>query len=203
MRYLMIFLLAVLCAGCGPSTRFAATWADKTYTGGPVSNVAVFVLATDPLTRRVAEDEVVRQLPPGTKSTSSYALYETLPADREVVAAALRERGFDAALVIQLVDVKKEEVYIPPTREYVDVPVYMNNGFGGFYGHAYQQVFTPGYTSTVTTAVVDSALYSLARAQPLWLGTTHTVDPGSSARGARSVAERVSREIRKQGLFAP
>lgn len=201
MRLLMVIAVALVCAACGPSTRVASSWVDPAYSAGPVQNLAVFVLSANPLTRRVAEDEVVKSLPPGTKGTPSYTLYETLPDDRVAVAALLRERGFDSALVIQLVELKKDEVYTPPSTSYVPVPVYMSNGFGGYYTHAYQQVYSPGYTSTVTTAVVDSALYALSRESPLWMATTNTINAGGGGSGARSVAKTVANEIERRGLF--
>lgn len=197
---LMIVVLALLCAACDPSTRLVSTWQDPQYKAGPVSNVAVFVLAKDPGMRRITEDELVKRLPEGSKGTPSYSFLPQLPDDRELVAARIKELGFDSVLVIQLARLEKDEVYTPPTVDYVAVPTYYR-GFGSYYGYAYQQVYSPGYVSEVTTAVVDSALYAVGHEGPLWLGTTSTYGASADTSSARSVARKVTAEITKRNLL--
>ena len=48
--------------GCS-GTRLTDIWRDPGYTGGPFRQVAVFVLGTDPVVRKLVEDEFVRRLP--------------------------------------------------------------------------------------------------------------------------------------------
>ncbi|MDO8267495.1 MAG: hypothetical protein Q7T32_06635 [Moraxellaceae bacterium] len=201
MRLSLILAFALLCTACGPSTKFASRWVDPDYKGGAIDNIAVIVVSTNPQARRVVEDEFVANLSAKTKGASSYMMFETLPEDPATIAAVLREKGLTAALVIKLVNVREDKVYTPPSVGYTTMPTY-SYGFGPYYGHAYHQVYSPGYETTISTAVVESALYSIDRKGPLWMGTTNTVNFEGSSDAARSIAKKVFVELEGRNLLA-
>ena len=201
MRLSLILGFALLCTAFRRSTKFASRWVEPDYKGGAIDNIAVIVVSTNPQVRRVAEDEFVANLSAKTKGASSYMMFETLPEDPATIAATLREKGITAALVIKLVNVREDKVYTPPSVGYTTMPTY-SYGFGPYYGHAYHQVYSPGYETTISTAVVESALYSIDRKGPLWMGTTNTVNFEGSSDAARSIAKKVLVELEGRNLLA-
>lgn len=209
MRPLLIATFALLCAACAPSTKFQSNWQDPAYAAGPLKHLAVFVIGAKDTTRRVAEDEIVAQLPPGANAVASYKLFPEQAADRDLVVKTLRDKNFDSALIIKLTGLKEDEIYYPPQVDYVPVHGYggyggyYGAGFGGYYGTTYQQMYTPGYVQTTTTALVEYVMYALDKPNPVWMATTSTFDPQSPTKGSRSVAKVIGKELKKRALLAP
>ena len=149
-RFALAAVVALL-AGCA-STSLTSSWQSPDYRGGPLKNIAVFVMAQDDAVRRFAEDQVVRKMPAETRATASHTLFDKPERDKEKVRAALIKAGYDGVLVSRLVAVDKSQTYIPPHTHFVQTgpyalvnPYYGN--FGGYYGQGYAVVqTTPGYT---------------------------------------------------------
>src|SRR5215475_7914414 len=60
-------------AACS-ATRLSDVWRDPGYNGGPLRQVAVFVLGTDEAVRRLVEDEFVRRLPMNTRGIGGHGI---------------------------------------------------------------------------------------------------------------------------------
>jgi len=205
LRPAMIGILALL-AGCA-TTSLTSTWQSPDYRGGPVKNLAVFVMVKDESVRRFAEDQMVRKMPPGTKATAGYTLFDTPDGDKEKVRAALIKAGYDGVLVSRLVSVDKSQTYIPPhihfvqTGPYVVATPYYGN-FVGYYGQGFAVVqTTPGYTVENTTVVVETVLYKLPDDKPIWTATTKSLDPRSRPEMIEAIAQLVEAELQKKGLI--
>src|SRR3569832_2437259 len=133
-------VLAMVVTACA-STRMTASWHDPNY-HGPHKKIAACVIYDDQTLRRVAEDEAVNRMPPGTQAVASYTLFDNpKKGDRERIRAQLAEQGFDGTLVTRLVGTKKDETYIPPQTYFIpgdpryrSVPFY--DSFDNYYGFA-------------------------------------------------------------------
>jgi hypothetical protein len=198
--------VVVLLTACA-STSLTSSWQSPDYRGGPLKNIAVFVMAKDDSVGRFAEDQVVRQIPAGTRATAGHTLFDKPERDKEKVRAALIKAGYDGVLVSRLVAVDKSQTYIPPhthfvqTGPYAVVNPYYGN-FGGYYGQGYAVVqTTPGYTVENTTVVVETVLYKLPEDTPIWTGTTQTIDPRSRPEMIEAISQLVEAEMQKRGLI--
>ena len=204
-RFALAAVVALL-AGCA-STSLTSSWQSPDYRGGPLKNIAVFVMAQDDAVRRFAEDQVVRKMPAQTRATASHTLFDKPEQDKEKVRAALIKAGYDGVLVSRLVAVDKSQTYIPPHTQFVQTgpygvvnPYFAN--FGGYYGHGYAVVqTTPGYTLENTTVVVETVLYKLPDDKPIWTGTTQTIDPRSRPEMIEAITQLVEAEMQKRGLI--
>jgi len=198
-------VLAMVVTACA-STRMTASWHDPNF-HGPLKKIAVFVIYDDQTLRRVAEDEAVNRMPPGTQAVASYTLFDNpKKGDRERIRAQLAEQGFDGTLVTRLVGTKKDETYIPPQTYFIpgdpryrSVPFY--DSFDNYYGFAYGQVYvTPGYLREDTIVNLESILYALPGGKPVWSATSESVNPTSPKAVTEELAKLIAKDLVGHGI---
>jgi hypothetical protein len=193
-------LLVLLALGGCASTRFANTWKDPAYQGGPLRRVAIFVVHPDQGIRRLAEDEAVRRLPRGTQGSSGYRLASPSEEQNpETVMSRLRAAGFDGAIVSRLAGVDRTQTWVPPTVALTPAPVWT---FPGYYGYAYQQVYSPGYLQQDTIVRVETNVYALDVNRLVWAGTSQTFNPDSTRDVIEEVVGATVKELEKDKLLA-
>ncbi len=203
-----ITLVSVLLLTACATTQMTASWTDPAYDRGPLKKVAIFAVHENTTVRRLAEDQVVAQIPAGTEAVASYTLFETLEKrTRKQIRARLVDEGFDGALVMRLIDVSKQETYVPPQTfitpgnpSYGGVPYY--NSFDNYYGYAYGQVYTtPGFVSESTIAKMETILYTLPDNKLVWSGISERVNPESAQSVAHELAVLISKELVGHGII--
>jgi hypothetical protein len=193
-------------AGCA-STRFSQIWRDPDYRGGPLQKVAVFVVTKDESVRRFAEDQAVRNMPPGTLAVASWTIFDKPEGDIERVKARLTQEGFDGAIVVHEVAVDKIQSYVPPSLEPHPVgPVFVRPNHRSFYGYytwAYGYTYRPGYTIETTKVLVETLVYPLPEGRPVWSGVSETINPDSTADVVEQLVRLTRAELQRAGLIAP
>ena len=202
--------VAVCCAwlltACA-STQMTSVWRDSQYTGGPLKKIAIIVVNKDDLTRRMVEDETARSLAGGTTQiVPSYTVMATLVKDDAAIKSTLLANGFDGALVGRLAALVEDKTYRPPSTYVTFGGPYMGAGpaygtFGGYYGYAYTVAYDPGYTRVDTRAVVETILYKLPEAKPIWTGTTESMNPSSRSEVVEKIGQLVGKELRRGKLI--
>jgi len=177
------------------STQMTSVWRDSQYTGGPLKKIAVIVVNKDDLARRMVEDETARSLSGGkTQVVPSYTVIEKLVKDETAIKNTLLANGFDGVLVGRLTAFVENKTYQPPaTATYVT--------FAGYYGAAYNVEYAPGYTQVETRAVVETVLYKLPEAKPIWTGTTESMNPTSRAEVVEKIGQLIGKELRSEKLI--
>lgn len=197
---------AWLLASCA-STQMTSVWRDSQYTGGPLKKIAIIVVNKDDLTRRMVEDETARSLAGGrTQVVPSYTVLEKLEKDQAAIKNKLLAQGFDGALVGRLAALVEDKTYRPPATYVAFGGPYMGAGptfgtFDGYYGYAYTVEYDPGYTRVDTRAVVETILYKLPEAKPIWTGTTESMNPNSRAEVVEKIGRLVGKELRSEKLI--
>lgn len=197
---------AWLLASCA-STQMTSVWRDSQYTGGPLRKIAVIVVNKDDRTRRMVEDETSRSLAGGkTQVVPSYTVIATLVKDDAAIKTVLLANGFDGALVGRLAALVEDRTYQPPSTYVTFGGPYVGAGpefgtFGGYYGYAYTVAYDPGYTRVDTRAVVETILYKLPEAKPIWTGTTESMNPSSRAEVVEKIGRLVGKELRSGKLI--
>jgi hypothetical protein len=197
---------AWLIAACA-STQMTSVWRDSQYTGGPLKKIAIIAVAKDDLTRRKVEDETARNLAGGrTQIVPSYTVIEKLVKDATVIRDALLARGFDGALVARLAAVVEDKTYRPPATYVAFGGPYMGAGpafgtFGDYYGYAYTVAYDPGYTRVDTRVVVETILYKLPEAKPIWTGTTESMNPNSREELVEKIGRLIGKDLRSEKLI--
>lgn len=194
-------------ASCA-STQMTSVWRDSQYRGGPLKKLAIIVVHSNDLTRRMVEDEIARSLAGGTTQVvPSYTVLEKLEKDQTAIKNTLLAQGFDGALVGRVAAVVKDETYRPPATYVAFGGPYLGGGpgydtFGDYYGYAYNVAYDPGYTRVDTRVVIETILYKLPEAKPIWTGTTESMNPNSRDELVDKVGSLVGKELRNEKLIS-
>jgi len=185
---------AVALSGCYHSTRLAATWRDPA--AGPIrfrQPVAVFV-SKDVVFRRTMEDKLASHFP---NAVPSYRILSDKDmTDGARVLHLLDEKGYDGAIVMDVVNVTNVVNYTPGTYWY-GPPYY---SFAGYWGTAWGYPYDPGYISSNTVVSIETQIYSLKSDKLIWAARSETTDPASVSKLGDSVMRHVMHELQEEGL---
>ena len=200
-----IALLVTACATTQPS----AVWKDPSYQGHP-RKVMVVGVAKKSVTRRIFEDEFVRQLKAhGMDAIASYTvLPDELQKDHAAIADKVEQQGADTVLITRLVSKKTVKFYVPGTvyypPPYYPLPNYPPPYYGtwpDYYGYGYQAMNTPGYMAEEELAVIETNLYSAANDKLIWAASTETGTSGPNQERIRSYIGIMVKAMVEQGLL--
>ena len=186
----------VALSGCYHSTRLAATWRDPA--AGPIrfrQPVVVFV-SKDAVFRRTMEDNLASHFPNAVQSYRILSDNEMTDGTR--VLRLLDQKGYDGAIVMDVVNVTNVVNYTPGTYWY-GPPYY---SFAGYWGTAWGYPYDPGYVSSNTVVSIETQIYSLKSDKLIWAARSETTDPRSVGKLGDSVMRHVMQELRKEGLVA-
>jgi len=168
-----LFLCSLLAVACS-TTTINSTWKDPAFAATPKKVFVVAVLKSE-TNRRFLEDEFVRQLSKqGVDAVAAYQFFgDSIPKDKELIHAKLKESGADTLMITRLVDKRTEERYAPGSNYAVNTAYYRS--WPGYYGATYSTVYTnPGYMVTDQYAVAESNLYSVESEGLIWAVNTDT-----------------------------
>ena len=192
---LTLFLL--LLTACGPSTKVVQSWHKPGFTveEGTYHKLLVIGLIKDEATRRAAEEQMIKNL-----KGDGIPSYGYIGADVEKInEAGMNDRmvkdGIDGVLIMRLVDVKKEQTYVPGTT----YPAYYGSPWG-YYGYAYPMYSTPGYVRTDATYYVETNLYSTGSDGLIWTSTTSTFNPTKLETTVDGIMQAVYWQMKKDGF---
>lgn len=194
--------LLVLLTACG-STRVTGLWKKSDYAGAPFASLMVVGLTGELINKALWENILAERL--RQHGVNTILSVDSFPPDqvvgeREIINQVIA-RGIDGVLVTRLVDTRTEQVYHPPLGAYYEGPYGYYSHFYRYYPHAYHRVYSPGYTATYTTVLLETNLYDGATQQLIWSMSTDSVDHGSGNELAQSVSSTVVEVLRKDGLI--
>lgn len=212
-RPLSILVLLVPCmlllAGCATST-IQSSWRDTSTPAVAPRRIAVFVSAKDDENlRKMAENRIVQRMPRSVQATAGHVLDLEPKPEADSVRRRLIEGGFDSALVARLVSVDKTQTVVPPQTQFGPDPWFWRMGpyyrpyyspFFSYYPYTYE---APGYTIDTTRVVVETLLYRLPDAKPVWSAVTESVNPESSIRLVDELIDLLGKRLRDEGLLPP
>jgi len=189
---LMLVVGLVACA----STTIRDSWRDPSVGRIEFKKVLAMVISADATLRRVAEDELVRQMQ-GIEAVASYTLLtEEDSRDLEKAKAKVTAAGFDGVVAMRLIKSEKQVTLVPGAYA-TSYP-----RFWGYYGHAWPIVYDPGYLRTDTIVQVETKVYSLTDDKLIWAALSETFNPRDAQALVRGVAHAVAKDLQKQGLIA-
>ena len=196
-NWLLVLILGAIVAGCA-STRLTSSWQDPKDAGQPLTKVMVFGVTRQTTTRRIFEDEFVRQLQ--AKGLQAVASYTLIPEDGEVpqtrLQQAIDESGVNGLLVTRLVKVDKETQIYPGS--YVGPPYY---GFYGFYSSAWMGFYEPPQVYTYDVVTAETNLFRTNPDHVIWSGTTETFSPRDVTKDTREFAEIIIKALSAKKLI--
>jgi hypothetical protein len=192
-RRLRLFLCAVLgvAAGCSTSSTLVQRWSDANYSGTKGQKMMIMALGPNERNRNMWE-EVFSSALTAVKVQpvrGSTALPSGAEADEPTLKQAIKDSGVKLVAVTRLVDVEKEQVYVPGSTYYTPAPSYY--GMYGYYNYGYGMVNEPGYYQENKIYKLETNVYDVQTEKLVWSGLTETVNPETAADGANSVVQVV------------
>lgn len=168
--------IAALFVSCS-SAKITFFFRDASYQTQP-RKVLVLAVVKKTMLRRLIEDEFVRRFRDrGIEASRGYAVFrgDELPAT-EVLAKELAAGGFDALLLMRLVDPWKERPGAPPpAADQQGAPAdprFM--GWQAYYGHCYTVAYSPNYQLEDKYALVETSLHDTATEKLIWIAASET-----------------------------
>ncbi|KAA3631570.1 MAG: hypothetical protein DWQ08_04690 [Proteobacteria bacterium] len=194
-----VVVASVLILGGCASTRIVNAWHEDRYEGPGLANFLVIGLSSKPNRRRYFETAFADRLRAwGLSAEPSFRLIpdDDITDEKAVIEAAIAKTSADAILTTRLVDIAREESYVPPGYEFAPV------GFYDYYYPTHHMLFRPGYVVTNTTVFLETNVYSAATKELLWTGTTRSFNPSSADRVVDELAGLVTGELAEFGFIS-
>ena len=178
-------------ASCS-AARLTNVWKDPGYSGGPLRQVAVFVVGPDATVHRVAEDALVQRLPASTRGSAGHGLVPVAEqGDVEKLRARLRDGGFDGAIVVQVGGPNSLRRLADPQRT-----------LGEYYTAVYQDAQRASDARGDTTVRAQTLVYSVSSEAPIWSASSGTFSSAAAREVTEDVANAVVERLQKAGVLA-
>ena len=129
--------------------------------------------------------------------------------DHAKVLAIMTEGGFDGAVTMQLLKVKKEATHIAEIRSPSPGSSgyrsrYGSGSFSDSYGRSWGGAYVyQGYTQVDEVVEIETRVYSLKDDKLIWMGVSETFNPTSVKTAVKEIAAAVAADMRKKGLLPP
>lgn len=192
--------VVLVCSACA-STPFVSSWrapdAEPLQIVG--AKVAAVAMIDQVASRRAAEDAIARELTArGAVGVPMYTVYPNeSPSDEPAAREALEREGFTGLVVFRPVSTE---------HEIVSTPMYWGPGYsmywGGYYRYGWGMPWYGAEVHTNTVVSVETLVYSLRQNMLVWGGQSTTTNPSSVDRLVRDTAQKVTKELERQGLLA-
>ncbi len=196
-RQILLIVATIMGTGCA-STVIISDWHENLYNGPAVGNFLVIGLSETPNRRRFFETTFSEQLKlAGLNANPGFRIIpdDTIRSEKAAIEATIANTSADAILTTRLVDISREQSYVPPSYHYA---------YGGFYDYyyhpAHRMSFHPGYTVTNTTVILETNIYSAATRELLWTGSTRSFNPSSAEKIVQELAGIIVEKLRKLGF---
>ena len=194
-------LAALLVMTACATTRLQRAWIAPDAGSLRIHKVVAIALSQNPGRRRAMEASIVDQLrtaaPRVEAIQSSTLISDADVRNEDLVRERLEHAGFDAQIVMRVVDVDRRDVYVPGQF----VPEYYRT-FWGYYRHWMPIAYDPGYVERERDVQVETALYETAQdGRLVYSALSHTLNPSSAADLATDVTHAVVKDIKSKGLL--
>jgi hypothetical protein len=188
-------LLLICGAGC-ETTTLSTTWRDPAADTLNFKRVIAVVLNSSSAERRAQEDTLAANITRTTVIPSYLTIPDELLTDRSKAIQKIIDGGFDAAIVLRLVDTRYETVYVPPSVSS------WHDGWGwGYPGYDSYHV-NRGYTATDTFVRAEISLYAVPSGKLVWGAASETMNPADARAFAKDVLHAAAKELRKQKMLS-
>lgn len=182
------------------------SWKNPRHSGQPFHRILVIGMSENPAVRLDFEDALSEKISrDGLEVVPGYSILhrpDSPDVDLDYLKGQIRDHKIDAVIVSRLIKVDKETTYIPGQNYIVPYPYY--NGFYGYYGAVYRQVYTPDYLREDTTVRIETGLYSATPPDEdlVWIGYSDTFNPKNADKVIAGLVKLVVKELEKEALLS-
>ena len=193
-RALWVALGLVALTGCS-STRLIESWSPPDAPLITFRKVIVVCISQNNVTRRVAEDAMVRQILEAEATPSYQLIPDAELRDTARVETRIAAAGFDGAVTMRLLAVDKRVTWVPGYHQ----PHYRS--FGGYFDRAWPGAYDRGRFEVDQIVRIETNVYSVKDNRLIWAGTSETFNPASVETVVEEIASEVAKDLRKRGLL--
>lgn len=198
----MAFLLLLIAAGCGPSSKITSSWKADNATPGKYKKIVVvgIIREADRTLREKMEQHLAADLRDlGYEATCSCDEYSPKTFENmteEQAIGKMRNAGVDAVLTVVLLDKTQERYYVPGRVRYTPYVVY-HNRFWVYSRTVYQRIYTEGYYAEDTRYFWETNLYDLNKTgeQLVYSAQSQSFDPVSSETMGHEYGQMIARDM--------
>lgn len=195
--FFLIFLVS-----CG-STKLISSWKAPDVSDQKFSKVLVIGLMgnKDRSLRENVENIIIQQLQTkGINAGSAFAEYgpRTFEGlDEPAALKKLRNKGYDGAVTVALLDKSKEKRYNPGMTG-----LYPGTyRFWGYYRTIYTRIYEPGYYTISNKFMLEASVYDLNSDKLIYSAQTKSVDPASPQSLASEFSDKIFEDMSKKGVI--
>jgi hypothetical protein len=181
------------------SNEFISTW--KSPTAGTLNfvgrKVGAVVIVDDLSLQMSAEEALAREIT--ARGPIGVASHRIVPreelANKDRAKGWFERAGVQGLVIMRLVDTDREKVY----SSVIWSSGYYANAWD-YYGTGWATAYPIGKGHIQTTITVETLLYDLANASPIWAGVSRTVNPKDTGSFMKEMAKDVVQQLKKAGL---
>lgn len=217
--HLVVLTLAIsfLVACASPATKITRSWSSPEKNTDGYKRLFVAAIVGDITRRQAIEtniDAELRKL--NLSSTTSTAtikpnFWQSTDLDKQAMLDVVKENDKDAIITVSLVDVKKEQRYIPGNmvaggtmmRGSMMGPGAWARGanFGGFWGWNHSVMMSPGHVVNDERYFLEINVYDTESELLVWSAQSETLNPRSLETFSAEFSRVVIQRMRKDGVL--
>jgi hypothetical protein len=202
MKKLIISCLVVftMCMESCSSTKIVSSWREpgKEVAIAALNKVLVVALFKNETDRRKTEDEMVSYLHGKGVVSYNYLDADASKQNEEKIRDKIKANGFDGAVTMRLIDVDKENIFVPGNRW--SYPNY-DYSFSRYYFHHWRYYSDPGYYTTTKTYTVETNVFSIKEDKVIWTGLTETTNPDGVEKMTKEITKVLYDSMVKNGFI--
>jgi hypothetical protein len=205
-RLLFISSIAIVITSCN-STQLLSSWKSPDVPSEKYSKILVVGMtgAKDAELRQPIEEAVAKKLQDAginvETSTHQYGPKSFRTMNEEQAVKMVNENGFDAVIVIALLDKKQERNYTPGYTSSTPYAVIRNRWYGG-YSVLYDRIYNPGYYTATTDYTLEASLYKTKGDKLVYSAQTKSFDPNSAGTLATEFSKTVVADMMDKGVIS-
>jgi hypothetical protein len=121
--------------------------------------------------------------------------------NEEQAVKMISDNGFDAVMVIALLDKSQEKNYTPGYTSRTPYAVVRNRWYGG-YSVLYDRIYNPGYYTTTTDYTLEASFYKTKGDKLIYSAQAKSFDPNSSNDLAGDFSKIVVNDMVDKGILS-
>jgi hypothetical protein len=229
-----LLLSAILLFSCSSSTKLVGTWQNQEITNNQFKKIGVAALTPDNSSRYLIERAITKNLK--EQNISAHETYEIFPfagkmgeivsksenpeALKERIKRKVEENGFDALIIVSLLDKQKEQRFVQSHNSYdylggtgyygtprvVPGAAAMPFAYGAYYNYYvynFDNSYQSGYYVDDVTYFLECNLFDVEKEELLWTARTKSTNIKSVEEEATKFAEMVVKDMVSKKVVIP
>jgi hypothetical protein len=192
-------------ASCN-NTKILSSWKAPDAGNNKYSKVLVIGItgSKDRELRNVIENSLAQKLEgqgvTAASSAQEYGPKSFRAVNEEEAVKMVNDKGFDAVMVVALLDKQKDRNYTPGYVTSQPYAVIRNRWYGN-YSVLYDRIYTPGYYTTSTDYTLEASFYKTNGDKLLYSAEARSFDPNSSKDLAGDFSKTVIKDMISKGVL--